>query len=111
MDATSNPYLVLLGVIANGVKGVVEGRELSVRDPERITLKPLEEEVARGFGVVERMPGSLKEALGRLEEDERVRGAVGEEVWGAYLKVKRREEEVMGGMGGGERREASMRVF
>jgi glutamine synthetase len=89
-DPSNNPYLALGGLIAAGLDGVA--RDL---DPGEVALiNPAnysdEERAARG---IRRYPESLKDALDALERDPVLMEALGAELAGAYLVVKRSEHE------------------
>ena len=89
-DPSNNPYLALGGLIAAGLDGVA--REL---DPgEVVLIDPAnysdEERSARG---IRRYPESLKDSLDALEQDALLMDALGAELAGAYLVVKRSEHE------------------
>jgi glutamine synthetase len=89
-DASCNPYLALGGLIAAGLDGLERGLE----PPDPVEVDPAtlddQERAARG---IERMPANQAEALDRLAADELLLGALGEELAGAYLAVRRSEWE------------------
>jgi glutamine synthetase len=87
-DASANPYLALGGLIAAGLDGL--DRELRPPEPVEVdpaTLSP-EERAARGL---KPMPGTQAEALDALEGDARLLAALGQELAGSYLAVRRSE--------------------
>ena len=89
-DPSNNPYLALGGLIAAGLDGVA--REL---DPgEAVLVDPGsysdEERAKRG---IERYPTTQAEALAALEGDELLMEALGPELGGSYLAVKRSENK------------------
>jgi glutamine synthetase len=89
-DASCNPYLALGGLIAAGLDGLERGLE----PPEPVEVDPGslpdEERAARG---VDPMPASQAEALDALAADGLLLGALGEELAGSYLAVRRSEWE------------------
>jgi glutamine synthetase len=89
-DASCNPYLALGGLIAAGLDGLDRGLE----PPDPVEVDPAtlgdSERAARG---VERMPANQAEALEALEADKLLLGALGEELAGSYVAVRRSEWE------------------
>lgn len=87
-DASCNPYLALGGLIAAGLEGIERGLE----PPEPVGVDPAtltdEERAARG---IVRMPATQAEALDALARDELLCGALGAELAGSYLAVRRSE--------------------
>jgi glutamine synthetase len=88
VDAASNPYMALGAVIAAGLHGVREGREL----PHEVQADPglLEESVRLEKGI-DPLPSSLRTSLARLEQDDVLLGAMGSELARAFLAVRRVE--------------------
>jgi glutamine synthetase len=87
-DNTANPYLAQLALVAAGLDGIERGLDPGEplnRDPGTLTD---DERAARE---IERLPTTLAEALDALEADDVLRTAMGEELVGAYLEVKRSE--------------------
>ncbi len=85
-DASSNPYLALAAVIAAGLAGIEEGLELDAPvqdDPGGWT--PSER---RARGIV-RLPETPPAQEAALLASPRVTGALGEELLGAFLAVRR----------------------
>jgi glutamine synthetase len=89
-DASCNPYLALGGLIAAGVDGLERGLD----PPEPVEVDPGnlsdEERAARG---VDAMPATQADALDALAADGLLLGALGEELAGSYLAVRRSEWE------------------
>ncbi len=87
-DASSNPYLILACMLAAGLDGVE--RKTKAPEPIEESAYELSEEDlrARSIGV---LPGSLDEALRELEGDSVIREALGERVYKAFVRAKRRE--------------------
>ena len=85
-DASSNPYLALAAVIAAGVAGIEAQLELDAPvqdDPGR--WSPSERRARRA----ERLPETPAAQEAALMASERVSGALGEELLGAFLAVRR----------------------
>jgi len=87
-DSGCNPYLVHAALIAAGMDGVE--RELEPGDPLNINLYALsaEERIAQG---IEILPQNLGEAIDELEADSVLTDAIGKEVMGEFIKLKRDE--------------------
>ncbi|KOS20488.1 Protein fluG [Escovopsis weberi] len=103
MDGLANPYLALAAVLAAGTHGVVDREELTWAD---CTMDPaqLSEQKREVLGIRERIPRSLQEALGALEEDKDMKNWMGGELVERYLAVKRSEGEFLGAMAAGDRK-------
>ena len=71
-DATASPYLALAMLVQAGLEGVREKRQIQLQDPE-----PL--------------PGSLEDALKRLERTPAAAEWLGSNLLSAYLRFKRAE--------------------
>ena len=89
-DASCNPYLALGALITAGLDGLERG----LAPPEPIEVDPAtlsdEERAARG---AHRMPATQGEALDALAADGLLLGALGEELAGSYMAVRRSEWE------------------
>jgi glutamine synthetase len=87
-DSSCNPYLALGGLIAAGLDGLERQLEL----PPPMTVDPFTmTEDERAAGKIVRHPGSLAEALERLERDSVLMDALGDRLSGSYLAVKRQD--------------------
>ncbi len=87
-DPSNNPYLAMGGLIAAALDGVareLDPGEASLIDPANFSS---DEQAARG---IERFPTTLEAALDALEKDEMLMEALGPELAGSYLVVKRSE--------------------
>jgi len=82
-----------------------------MKDHKKIAMMGFEEKEAEEFGIKDRMPTSLKEALANLKSDEELSEALGPEIIGRYLKIKGKEEETFSKMILSERRAMSMVIF
>jgi glutamine synthetase len=89
-DASANPYLALGGLLAAGLDGV--RRRLTPGEPVLIDPSRLSdgERAARN---IRRLPGTLAEALDRLEETAVLTEALGPLLTRSFLAVKRLEWE------------------
>jgi glutamine synthetase len=87
-DATSSPYMALGAIAHAGVDGIRKGMRLS--EPPTKTVWDMTEAERQAAGLVN-LPGSLAEALERLEASEPARGWLGPELFDAYLRLRRSE--------------------
>jgi glutamine synthetase len=87
-DSTGNPYLALGGLIHAGLDGV--RRRLDPGEPVNVDPSTLSDAERKRLGV-DRLPGSLGEALDALEADELLMEALGPVRRTAFLAVKRSE--------------------
>jgi len=87
-DSSCNPYLVHAAIIAAGMDGVE--RELDAGEPANLNLYTLspEERIEKGIGI---LPQNLGEAIDALEADSALCEAIGEEIMGEFIKLKRDE--------------------
>jgi glutamine synthetase len=89
-DASCNPYLALGGLIAAGLDGLERGLE----PPDPVEVDPASlsdaERAARG---IDRMPANQGEALEALAADGLLLSALGTDLAGSYLAVRRSEWE------------------
>jgi glutamine synthetase len=87
-DATCNPYLALGGLIAAGLDGLERG----LQPPEPVDVDPatIDEDERERRGIV-RLPSTQEEALDALAADDALIAALGAELAGAYLAVRRSE--------------------
>jgi glutamine synthetase len=94
-DLSANPYLLAGALIAAGLTGIEEDLRLPAevtRDPADYSEKELEE-----LGI-ERLPASLEEAVGRLEESKVLREAMGDVLFNAFVAVRRGEIDAFAGL-------------
>ena len=80
-SAMANPYLVSASVLASGLLGVLQGRELAPA-----AAGPKEDD-----GRFEKLPTSIEDALEALEADTALREMLGEEFVRVYLNMKWQE--------------------
>jgi len=89
-DGSANPYLTVGAVCVIAAESVAAGLRL----PAEVTVDPA------GLPESEqpdRLPGSIAEAVGHLETDAGLRSALGEEMYGAFVAVRRAEAELFAG--------------
>jgi glutamine synthetase len=89
-DASCNPYLALGGLIAAGLDGLERG--LEPPDPVEVDPATLSDEERADRGI-DRMPVNQGEALDALAADRLLLGALGTDLAGSYLAVRRSEWE------------------
>ncbi len=87
-DSGCNPYLVHAALIAAGMDGIE--RELEPGEPMNINLYTLSTEEREAKGI-EILPQSLSEAIDALEADTVLTDAIGKEIMGEFIKLKRDE--------------------
>jgi glutamine synthetase len=85
-DPSANPYMAFAVILAAALDGIDSG--LTPPEPlNNINLYHLTPKERKKLGVKE-LPGSLAEALGELEKDEVVKGALGEGLYEAFTRAK-----------------------
>jgi glutamine synthetase len=94
MDAAANPYLALGAIVAAGIDGI--DRELSLPDPVLQDPADIPARRRRAMGI-RRLPSSLGEAIGELEDSTMLRGAMGDVLFDAFLATRRAEREAYEG--------------
>ncbi|CAG8491665.1 5769_t:CDS:10 [Acaulospora morrowiae] len=109
VDATSNPYLVISAIIAAGLDGIKRKLELNtppcLDDPASLT-----DEERKNLGIVERMPGSLRETLDALKNDTVLIDALGEPLVRCYVGVKESELNFCKDLSAEKQLEALLRI-
>ncbi len=87
-DPAANPYLSLAVCLQAGLDGIING----TKPPKSVDCNILAlNEAERGLLGIERLPGSLLEAIAQLEQDALIREALGEHVSNRYIDAKREE--------------------
>ncbi|TFY57374.1 hypothetical protein EVJ58_g7058 [Rhodofomes roseus] len=87
-DGTSNPYLVLAGTLAAGLRGVLTGAELKSGDCAKpVAFMSEDERKAVGLENPLRLPRTVGDARERLQEDEQLREMLGDEFVTKYVAV------------------------
>ena len=87
-DPACNPYLAFSVILAAGLKGLDDGYELP--DEATSNVFALTDAERAAEGMVE-LPQSLADALDRMEGSELVAEALGEHIFGWFLRNKRSE--------------------
>jgi glutamine synthetase len=87
-DGSVNPYLATAAMLAAGLDGIEKKMPAGERNDENLYEIDPEVLECRNIGF---LPANLNEAIDALEEDEVVRGALGEEYARRYIEVKRGE--------------------
>ncbi|KAJ6442411.1 Neutral protease 2 [Purpureocillium lavendulum] len=104
MDGLANPYLAMSAILSAGLDGVATNAELTWKDcTEESHL--LSDEQRRDFGISERFPRSLKEAIRALQDDRQLRTLLGEDLVERYMAVKEAETELLDSMDSVARRD------
>lgn len=84
-DPACNPYLAFAVIIRAGMDGI--RRRLSPPDPIRANIFEMTPDERRQAGITS-LPGSLREALDRMEESDLVREALGEHIFSHFAEAK-----------------------
>ncbi len=87
-DPTCNPYLALAAILKAGIEGIRE--KIAPPESVNVSIFGLSEEQRRGLGI-ESLPGTLEAAVNAMECDGLVKDALGEELFGYYVRAKRAE--------------------
>lgn len=89
-DPSCNPYLTLAVCLAAGLDGIKN--HIEPPKPVNEDVRKMTDAERTDLGV-EPLPRSLAEAVTALEEDELVRGVLGEELCKGYIAAKKQEWE------------------
>jgi glutamine synthetase len=84
-DSSANPYIALGGVIAAGLDGIE--RRLKLAPPVAVDPHTMDEGDRKVIGA-DRLPTSLKVAVGNLKRDTVLTDALGERLATSYIAVK-----------------------
>ncbi|GAB87222.1 glutamine synthetase I [Gordonia rubripertincta NBRC 101908] len=84
-DSACNPYLTFAVLLAAGLKGIEEGYELPDEAEDDVWALTPAERRAMGY---QELPGSLADALTKMENSELVAEALGEHVFDYFLRNK-----------------------
>ena len=87
-DSACNPYLGAAMVLAAGLEGIREGLDPGEPNRENMYLATEETLIARG---IQRLPGTLGEALDAFEADPLARSVMGDLMAETWLNYKREE--------------------
>jgi glutamine synthetase len=88
LDSAANPYLAFALILAAGLKGIEQGYELPPEAEDDVWNLTDAERRAMG---IEKLPGSLGDALRIMESSELVAQTLGEHVFDFFLRNKRSE--------------------
>jgi glutamine synthetase len=89
-DPSANPYLAFAAMLAAGLDGIRRG--LEPPEPVEEDVYDFDDHRLQELGIAS-LPGTLEEALDRLERDDLVRGALGPHAYEAFMRAKRAEWE------------------
>ncbi|MFC6940037.1 type I glutamate--ammonia ligase [Salinirubellus sp. GCM10025818] len=87
-DPSCNPYLAFAALITAGLDGIEQG--LDCPDPVRENIYEFDEEKREEYGI-DTLPTNLGEAVDALEEDEVIKGALGDHVSEKFVEAKNAE--------------------
>jgi glutamine synthetase len=87
-DPACNPYLAYSCVLSAGLRGIEEGYELPDEVQGNLHAHSPEELAANG---IRSLPGNLNDAVDLMETSDLVRDALGEHVFGFFIRNKRQE--------------------
>jgi glutamine synthetase len=90
-DPSSNPYLTFLVMLAAGMDGMESNPSLP-RPLNNVNVYHLSYDERKALGIRE-LPGSLKEAMDELAQDEVIKNALGDEIYTAFRRAKTEEWE------------------
>lgn len=102
LDGFANMYLAMAAVVAAGLDGVREGKEMRINDCD-VNPARVSEEKRLAYGISRRLPKSIGEAIVKLEEDAEMRKWLGS-IAGDFLVMKKAEMEMLDKMEEQERR-------
>jgi glutamine synthetase len=90
LDGTANPYLALAGLLTAGLNGIIESKELTMRDCSG-DLNPasLGEEGREKLGIKDRLPLNWEDACSKFKESAMVDSIFGNEFKRKYLSLQK----------------------
>lgn len=109
-DSMASFYLFMAAVFAAGSAGINNDNPLMWKDCSVSPRKLSAAELA-AFGIVERMPRSLRLSLDAATRDNDMESWIGRELLAQYLAAKEKEAEVFGKMTDEERRKKFLSFF
>lgn len=96
IDGTSNPYLVLAGILGAGHLGIRSNLELTISDcPGPISAAQMSEDERRALGISKRLPLSWNEARENFASDTEFSKILGTEFQEKYLSVNKTLAEAL----------------
>lgn len=90
-DPSCNPYLALAVTLAAGLDGIKRGLTPPAPVNRNIYMMSPQERAAEG---IQSLPGTLREALRDLEEDEVIQEALGPHIFANFLEAKQIEWDI-----------------
>lgn len=87
-DPSSNPYLALAAALAAGLDGIKN--KITPPEPTDRNIFDMDETELKSLGI-EKLPGSLEEALNELAKDEALKKALGEHIYEKFIEAKMEE--------------------
>ncbi len=88
VDPSANPYLAMAAIIAAGMEGI-KGKLTPPASVEENIFEMTQEEL--DAHKITALPGSLREALGLLEQDEVIKSALGSHIFEKFVEAKYKE--------------------
>jgi glutamine synthetase len=122
LDGMGNMYLALYVILRAGLQGLVDETEMDWRDCQSkdqacagtksrlvancATGNPsrLSEAERLDLGISQRLPKTIEESLGAIEQDTALRNALGDELVRHYVAMKKAEQDMLNEMPENERR-------
>lgn len=93
LDASANPYLAFGAVIAAGLHGIKE--KMVLEEPIQENPGILDDTELKNKGIMP-LPAKLGIAISELEKDTTILDAIGKNLSGAYIAVKKAELDALG---------------
>jgi glutamine synthetase len=91
-DAAASPHVTLAAILFSGVSGL----QAQSPTPPLVDTDPHDLSEAERVRIgADRLPGSLSDALDALEADDEVRSWFSDDLWSAYLAMKRTELQLL----------------
>ena len=109
-DACANPYLSVAAHLVAGMSGLASDEDLTIKDCELIVGKETEEELAK-YGITERLPENMQEAIRAFKEDVMFRGKFGNAFVDRLVAQRTWEESSLQKMGDKDRRSHLVSMF
>ena len=88
-DPSCNPYLAFAGMLAAALDGI-DNKLKAPKPMNNVNIYTLGEDERKAKGIDE-LPSSLAESLAALHEDEVLKNALGDEIYGAFRRAKLEE--------------------
>jgi glutamine synthetase len=104
LDGLANVYLVMASIIAAGTAGVEERLGLILRDCGKDPARLGADERKQDYGIEERLPKDVNEALMSLDASAIIRNRLGDTVINHYIGTKEEELAFLNGMSAEQRK-------